>query len=191
MNTMSDFVAPGDVIGVIEEFIPGSNVDSDSDGRLRSTIIGRVIRDTRTHVISVKPIKDTQLLSINAIVYGRVVAIPSDRIVIVKINSMSNDGSIVELGTKFTGLIPPSQLSNSRIDSASRVVGIGDIVKARVVSRGPPYTLTIRDPQLGVVYGVCPRCGGPMRILNYEQLRCTVCGFVTNKKVSMSEYWVK
>lgn len=188
---MSEFVTPGDEVGVIEEFIPGNNVDVDSDGKLRSTIIGVVIRDAKAHIINIKPIKDTELLNVNAIVYGRVMAIPNDRVVIIKITSVSNDGNITELRNKFTGIIPPSQLSNSRIDSASRVVGIGDIIKARVISRGPPYTLTIRDPQLGVVYGVCPRCGGPMRMLNYDQLKCTVCGFVTSKKVSVSEYWVR
>ncbi|WP_069806881.1 exosome complex RNA-binding protein Csl4 [Vulcanisaeta thermophila] len=188
---MSEFVMPGDVVGVAEEFLPGNNVDSDSDGKLRSTVMGTVVRDAKAHIVHVKPIKDAQLLSVNTVVYGRVVAIPNDRVVIVRITSVGSDGGLVELKNKFTGLIPLSQLTNGRVDGASRLVGIGDIVKARVISRGPPYILTMRDPQLGVVYGACPRCGGPMRLINYEQLRCTVCNYVTSKKVSMSEYWIR
>ncbi len=142
----------------------GENVEVDADGKLRAQVMGVVIRNDREHVVSVKPIRSSNsLLKMNDIVYGKVVAMPNDRVVVVKIIGVENNGSKVALRDDVTGIVPPSQLLNGKPSSASEVLGIGDIIRARVISRDPPYTLTLRDAQLGVVYAKCPRCGHPLR----------------------------
>ena len=187
---MSEVVAPGDVVGKEEEYLPGENVYVDDYGNLRAQVLGVVIRDNKEHVISVKPLKNSGvLLKLNDVVYGKVVAIPNDKVVVVKILSVENNGNRVPLKSNTTGLIPLSQLPNSR-GSISDIVGIGDIIKARVISRGPPYTLTLKDAQLGVVYAICPRCGHALTWKGGELLRCPNCGIVVRRKVSLYEYWV-
>ncbi|MGC8542341.1 MAG: exosome complex RNA-binding protein Csl4 [Vulcanisaeta sp.] len=184
-----EVVAPGDVVGTAEEYLPGENVEVDSEGRLRAQVMGIVIRDNKEHIISIKPIKNNGLLKMNDIVYGKVVALPNDRVVIVKIISVDNNGNKVSLKDDVTGIIPPAQLFNGKASSAGELVGIGDIIRARVISRGPPYTLTLRDAQLGVVYAKCPRCGHVLRWRSGELLQCPNCGAVVRRKVSLIEYW--
>ncbi len=140
-------------------------------------------------MVSVKPIKNgNSLLRVNDIVYGKVVAMPNDKIVIVKIISVDRGYKVV-LKDDVTGIIPPSQLLNGRSGSASEYLGIGDIVRARVISRDPPYTLTLKDAQLGVVYARCPRCGYVLKWRSGELLQCPNCGAVVKRKVSLVEYW--
>ena len=185
-----EIVAPGDVVGVAEEYLPGENVEVDADGKLRAQVMGIVVRNDKEHVVSVKPIRsNNSLLKLNDIVYGKVVAIPNDRTVIVRIIGVDNNGSKVVLKDDVTGIIPPSQLLNGKPGSASEVLGIGDIVRARVISKDPPYTLTLRDAQLGVVYARCPRCGHVLKWKSNELLQCPNCGAVVRRKVSLVEYW--
>lgn len=187
-----EVVVPGDVVGIAEEYLPGGeNVEVGVDGKLRAQVMGGVvIRNDKEHVISVKPIRGSNLLlRVNDVVYGKVVAIPNDRVVIVKIIGVENNGSRTVLKDDATGIIPPSQLLNGRNGSASEVLGIGDIVRARVISKDPPYTLTLRDAQLGVVYAKCPRCGHPLKWKSGELLQCPNCGAVVRRKVSLVEYW--
>ncbi|MFP3492200.1 MAG: exosome complex RNA-binding protein Csl4 [Vulcanisaeta sp.] len=187
---MSEVVAPGDVIGKAEEYLPGENVDVDKDGNLIAQVMGVVIRDNKEHVISIKPLKGNGLLKINDIVYGKVVAIPNDKVIIVRILGVDDDGNKVPLKDDITGIVPPSQLLNGKSSNASDLVGIGDVVRARVISRGPPYTLTLKDAQLGVVHARCPRCGHELVWRGGEILRCPNCGATVRRKVSLSEYWV-
>lgn len=153
--------------------------------------MGVVIRNDKDHIISVKPIRSSNLLlKVNDIVYGKVVAIPNDRVVIVKIIGVESNGSKTVLKDDVTGIVPPSQLLNGKPGSASEVLGIGDIIRARVISKDPPYTLTLRDVQLGVVYARCPRCGHPLKWRSGgELLQCPNCGAVVRRKVSLVEYW--
>ncbi|MGC9122163.1 MAG: exosome complex RNA-binding protein Csl4, partial [Thermogladius sp.] len=51
----SDKVTPGDVLGVVEEFIAGSGVYEDASGRLRSSVVGVVFADKLRKSVSVKP----------------------------------------------------------------------------------------------------------------------------------------
>ncbi|ADY02308.1 RNA binding S1 domain protein [Vulcanisaeta moutnovskia 768-28] len=186
-----EIVAPGDVIGVAEEYLPGENVEVDTDGKLRAQVMGIVVRNERDHVVSVKPLRSSNsLLRVNDVVYGRVIAIPNDRVVIVKIIGVENNGGKMALKDDVTGIIPPSQLLNGKSSNASEILGIGDIIRARVISRDPPYTLTLRDAQLGVVYARCPRCGHELKLKGNDLLQCPNCGAVVRRKVSLIEYWI-
>nr|KJR71433.1 MAG: RNA-binding protein S1 [Vulcanisaeta sp. AZ3] len=187
---MSEVATPGDVIGKAEEYIPGDNVEVDGDGNLIAQVMGVVVRDNKEHVITVRPLKDGNLLRINDVVYGKVISMPNDRVVIVKIIASEKSGEKVQLKDDVTGIIPPAYLFNGKPSNASDLVGIGDIVRARVISRGPPYTLSIREAQFGVVYAKCPRCGHELKWRGNELLRCPNCGAVVRRKVSLAEYWV-
>ncbi len=184
-----EVVVPGDVVGVAEEYLPGENVEVGNDGKLRAQVIGVIVKDDREHVVSVKPLKSGNLLKINDVVYGKVIAIPNDRVVIVRIIGVDNNGSKAVIKDDITGIIPPSQLFNGKSNSASEILGIGDMIRARVVSKDPPYTLTLRDAQLGVVHAKCPRCGHTLRWKSHGLLQCPNCGAVVRRKVSLAEYW--
>lgn len=186
----AEVVVPGEVLGVIEEFLPGNNVYIDEGGRLRALVLGTVIRDLRDHVIHVKRLRATSMpLAVNTVVYGPVVHMPSDKVAVVKILAIENGGAKVMLKNRATGIIPITQVGEYRAASISDLLGIGDVVKARVVSRGPPYTLSIRGYELGVVHGLCPRCRSVMKRRYSDALQCPNCGALVKRKVCLVEYW--
>jgi len=180
-------VVPGEELGVIEEYLPGDNVYVD-DGKIRSLIVGIVNRDTIRHVVSVSPIRPSMLITPNSVIYGRVVSIPSERVAVVRITALARN-PIVKLRNTITGVLPVTQAVGFRVGSVEELVGVGDVVKAKVLSKTPPYALTIREGDLGVVYSICPRCGSTMRRRGLDRLICPNCGSQSRRKLSMSEYW--
>jgi exosome complex component CSL4 len=186
---MGELVVPGEELGVIEEYVPGSNVYVE-EGRIRSSILGIVERDAKQHIINVNPIKSPGVvIPVNSVVYGRVVSIPSERVAVVRIGALGKGAVVTRLMNTTTGILPLAHAVGFRVSSIEEIVGVGDVVRARVISRAPPYTLTIRDRDLGVVYSICPRCGHAMRWRSADRLICPNCGATSRRKMSMSEYW--
>ncbi len=182
-------VLPGDEIGVIEEYIAGEYVDETRDGRLIAQVLGRIIRDNVNHIISVKPLKRARLPRQNDVVYGVIVALPNDRVAVTKILAIYANGGLEPVKGELTGLIPISQIANMRLNGVSEMLGIGDIVRAKVISRGPPFVLTVRDSQLGVVFSRCPMCNQPLKWKGVDSLKCPSCNLIVKKKVCLVEYW--
>lgn len=182
-----EIVVPGEKICVIEEFLPGSYTYSDDDGYVKSLIVGKVIRDFKKYEVHVEPIKNRIYLRQGDIILGKVIGIISEKVAIIKILSVFKNGTYVELRNWYTGLLHISQASETYLQSIHEVLGIGDIIRAKIISsKGPPYLLSIRSSNLGVIYTLCPVCRIEMR-RKLNTYQCVKCGLQVKKKVPISD----
>ncbi len=178
-------VIPGEELGVEEEYLPGENAYIDDAGFVRSMVLGVASWDLKGHTVSVKPIFK-YFIRQNQTVYGLVYHFPNPRIALVRIFALDVEGSVKFIQPE-TGILHISNASDERLQSIYDAVGLGDLVKARVLSSKPPYHLSIRTPQLGVLKARCPRCRavivstGPS-----NRVTCPVCGLTFRRKMGES-----
>jgi len=171
-------VTPGEEVAVAEEFevVGESYMDKYV---ARSTVLGLVEYDVRGHIAVVEPIRKPMLIKQGDIVHC-VVEGKGLKHVTAKCFAVEEQGSMGYLPYAYTAfLIYPSHISDLSD------VGIGDYIRARVASRyGPPYLVTIKHPQLGVTYTLCPRCRTAMRRVG-QVFRCPSCGLEVRRKVAL------
>ena len=181
----NDIAVPGEELCVIEEFVPGAYTYIDERGNVRATVTGVVKRDLKTHDIHVQPIKGRQLPSQGDIIIGKVVAMLNEKVAVIKIYAIQRDNGRLEiLKHAYTGLLHVVQASDQPTPNTSikDVVGIGDIVRARVISvKGPPFLLSMKGQNLGVIYAVCPYCRVELRRRG-RVLQCPSCGQIFKRK---------
>ena len=61
----------------------------------------------------------------------------------------------------------------------------GDIIRAKVISeKNQIYHLTTVEPDLGVVYGFCSRCGNLLE-QKHRDMHCTKCGNIEDRKTAL------
>jgi len=94
---------------------------------------------------------------------------------------------VKEFSGRLTGVITPEHISDSRIDDIYSFLRPGDIIVARVMSTISPYLLSLKSPQLGVLYAFCSRCGSLMTP-EADGFRCPRCGNFEKRKVSNLAY---
>lgn len=165
---------PGDDLGVIEEYIPGTHTYVE-EGVIRSRILGYVaVSDSR--VASVIPVKRAALIGPGDIVAGRVVASGRGTLTVKILESN---------GVKL--LFPCTGILYLKSGMAAVFFKVGDLVRARVESdKNYVYHLVVNGRELGVVYAFCSRCGGFLEKKRVRQvLQCTKCGNREKRKVTM------
>ncbi|MEM0121101.1 MAG: exosome complex RNA-binding protein Csl4 [Thermoprotei archaeon] len=181
---MSEIVLPGDDIGVVEEYL-GEGFVYEHNGVLRAATVGAVQRDPAKHILKV--IRKTRKPSIPAkgdLVYG-VVSDAKPKMVIVDVVSM--DKNVFQ--PPFTALLPISMISTERVESADSLFTESDIVVARVESTSPPFILSTKSPEFGVILARCRICGGILES-DSKTLFCPNCGVRDKRKLS-SNYILK
>ncbi len=175
------FTLPGQELAVIEEFIPGEGVYV-RNGIIYSARLGHVQLDMKSRRISVAPLKEKRIPRRGFVFYGVAQFIPREDLVVVR---MCYDERMNPLHGEFTGVLHVSQASDKFIDSILKVVKPGDIIKAVVLSDEPPYIISIKQPQYGVVLAFCSVCGAPLaRIPGQDHLVCTRCRNREHRKTS-------
>jgi len=176
------FVAPGDRLGVIEEFTPGPGT-YEEEGAIYSEIAGRTLMDMLNKKVSVFPlVHGVDVPKVGSTVVGQVsdVQSRSATLRIIKVGKRSLSGS-------FTGILHISDVSPGFVEIMFDVCKAGDILRARVVSdKNRVFHLSTADKNLGVVYAFCSRCGH-MLPLKRQRMRCTNCGKFERRKVA-SDY---
>ncbi len=182
VDTASKIVCPGDVLAVIEEFLPNGAVYETDDGRLISSVVGQAYFNIREHRLKVeralrhKPL----VLSCGDIVYGEITSL-RDSIAVLSISLIEGKGI---LPVPFTGIIHVTRVSSSYVKNMFEVFRIGDVVRAKVASSaGPPYLLTTIGRELGVIYALCPSCVAPL-VKKGSALICPVCRKTSKRKLS-------
>ncbi|WP_440060241.1 exosome complex RNA-binding protein Csl4 [Thermogladius sp. 4427co] len=181
-------VFPGDRLGIIEEYMPGSDVYEDKDGYLRSSVTGIALYDSIKKVVNIKPVtRKYHILKPGDIVEG-VVTYMNDDLAFIKIYWVE-DRRLTKT-VDALGILHISQTSQSFVESMYDVVRLNDIVRAKILGGRGVYQLTIKEPQLGVIYAKCVYCGAPL-VYDSGRLVCSSCGEVNKRKASINYILVK
>lgn len=154
-----EFAVPGDELGVIEEYMPVRNV-YELNGVVRAKTVGLAKLDAVRHEAEVAEARRPPLPRNGDVVHA-VVAVVRDAIVYADI--FYNETLRAFYPVPFRGVIHISEASNERLRSLYDVYGYGDILRARVLSRKPPYMLSTKGPDYGLLLTNCPKCTTPLR----------------------------
>jgi len=174
------FVVPGEVLGVIEEFLPGPGtyVDEES-GEVRAACVGHLLLDLPKREVIVHPVTPvTRVPRVGGSYIGLVTAV-TDKQAIIRFNTSPNSTDL------FTGILSITAVSRRFVKSMFEVCRPGDVVRVEVISnKNRLYHLSMLGRHLGVVYAYCTDCGHPLTLKGRE-LRCSACGKVERRKVAI------
>jgi exosome complex RNA-binding protein Csl4 len=151
------FVTPGDVIGTIEEGAAGMGTYEDRDNVVANTA---GIVERRNGKFTVKMKKRVVNLKRGFIVYGIVKQITLDRVVVELLNVKRGD---IRNVTPQYALLHISNIASVFVKRIEDFLKVGDIIKAKVIATVPVLSLTIKEPNLGVVMPYCSQCHIPMK----------------------------
>ncbi|RLG21645.1 RNA-binding protein [Candidatus Micrarchaeota archaeon] len=179
---MSSFVIPGDYVGKEEEFIPSFGVYSEG-GELYSSIIGYVKTDAEKHNVKVfSKAKIPRMQKESTIVVG-IVAELNDNIAIVDLMPIKSK-SFLFVPNEVVAVLKVANVSRSFTKSLRDVLGIGDIIRAKIDSvYAHSVQLRIDEANLGVIKAYCKRCRHPLK-LKGRRLVCENCGHVETRKLA-------
>jgi exosome complex component CSL4 len=178
-NSETQFVIPGERLGVVEEFMPGSGT-YELNGTIYSEVTGYTVRDKLNKTVSVNPSVKRPLVPMDGdTVIGKVVNAQGKMATL----------SLVKIGdrtasTPFTALLHISTSSPRYERAMMEVCKATDVVRARVVNvknRVPQLTTIGRG--LGVIRASCSRCGDPL-ILKGTILQCQTCMNIERRKLA-------
>ena len=176
------FVVPGDRLGVIEEFSPGSGTYVES-GTIHSKITGCTLLDLLNKKISVYPLVHAiGIPRIGSVVTGQILGVKSKTATlrILKLEKRPLSGS-------FTGFLHIAEASPGYVETMYEVCKPGDILRAKVISDvNRTFYLSTEERDLGVIYAFCSRCGD-MLLLKKGDMKCPRCGHFEKRKVA-SDY---
>jgi exosome complex component CSL4 len=178
-KVLQRFVTPGEQLGVIEEFLPGSGTYV-QDGGIYASEAGILQLDARRREILVQPkTHRPQTPKVGDIVVGQVVS-TSDKTLSMRIHDINEE----ETSSGLTGIMHVSDISRGYIKSVSDAFRVGDIVRARVIStKNREYHLSTEEDGLGVLKAACVYCGHPLTLYR-RNLRCSNCGEVDRRKIA-------
>lgn len=170
---------PGQFLGVSEEFVSGAGT-FEEEGKIYSLFFGELLREERTHRVSVKPRKLVRPLKPGDLVHG-VVQHLYDSMAMVKFSSLPSGNEFPANGN--TAFMRISELQFGYVDRMGDCVRVGDVVRARVAQISPLATyLTIKQRDLGVVRASCTNCRRENSISG-ESFACVNCGWRQERKV--------
>jgi len=181
-NKQKNFVTPGDPLYVIEEYLPGPGSYSDEKGWVRAAQIGRLIIDQSQRIVYVKQVLNKPFVPRSGdIVLGIVTGVSDD---IAFLDIFQIEGKISK-STSFDGIIHISQVSEQYIETMYEAMRPGDVVRAKVLNNNPPFQLTTKGPQFGLILGLCSKCGSILKRQQNNMLICPNCGRIEKRKVSI------
>lgn len=163
---------PGDKIGIIEEYESGKNTFEDGHN-VRSTTVGNTEIDKKNRIVQVQKLSSLGIPEVGDIVVGTVVAVMSSMMA-VSINYINN------IRTKSN----VECICQTRQYRKKNIALINDIAVLKITaSKNGTIHATINEPELGVLYTKCKKCGGeviPMR----DAIKCTECNWIDERKLS-------
>jgi exosome complex component CSL4 len=178
-----DFVLPGDILGVTEEFVP-SEWTYEEEGKIKSLVVGTVSIDDKNKKISIVPKTGTPpALELGKVVVGEVSEVRGQR-ASVKIDKIKeNDRNLV---TGFMGGIHISQAQKGYLSKLTEAFRIGDLVEAKVtkVFGLDSVDLTTAGDELGVLKAMCTRCRHFMVKVDKNEVYCENCEKKERRKLS-------
>lgn len=180
-----DFVMPGDVLGVSEQFLP-DEWTYDDGGCIKAAVLGNVSIDNKGKMISIIPKSGKPaLLKVGDIIYGQVSDIRGQRAVI-DVQGMKNCDR--QLALSYMGAIHISQVKNGYLEKLHDAFRIGDIIEAKVTKiMGDNLDLNTIDKERGVIKAMCTKCRAFMKNTSKKyELYCEVCDRKERRKISLN-----
>jgi exosome complex component CSL4 len=186
-SSSEEVVTPGAELGVEEEYIGNEGTYYDEEGKIRASVMGIVKYNRSARTVSVVPFKRPLYPKQGSNVLGLVTNVHRDLVVVevyAEVRLQPRFSVVGEYQGIFLAGIPLSQVSEEYVKDIYDYYRIGDVIVARVISRGPPLTLSTRGPLYGVIYAQCSRCGAPLVATSQNTMKCPRCNNVEKRKVS-------
>lgn len=180
-----DFVIPGDILGVSEQFLP-DKWTYDDEGQIKSAILGTVHINSTNKKISIVPSSgNLAILNMGDSVYGEITDIRGQRAMI-DVQKMKNTNR--QLTLPYMATIHISQVKKGYLEKLSDAFRIGDIIEAKVFKiMGDNLDLNTEDEENGVVKAMCTRCRTYMITTKKKnELYCEACDRKEKRKVSIN-----
>jgi len=171
----------GDFLSTEEEFEAGNNAFSDN-GEIRASATGTVLEDSKQRVVSVNATKQVSEAKPGDIVFGRVMLV-KDNSVVLAIYMEQEPGKRKVLSHTIASL-PIRMVSKDYVERLKDMFKVGDLVKAKIAfAKKFGIDLRTDEPELGVVRGFCLKCKKPLHLFD-QGLKCLKCGHSETRKVS-------
>jgi len=180
-----DFVMPGDVLGVSEQFLP-DKWTYDDEGYIKASILGTVDISSSNKKISIVPSSGSPaLLKVGDVVYGEITDIRGQRST-VNVQKMKETDR--KLALPYMAAIHISQVKRGYLEKLIDAFRIGDVIEAKVSKiMGDNLDLNTEDKEHGVIKAMCSRCRAYMVPTNRkDELYCKVCDRKERRKVSIN-----
>lgn len=171
---MSDnAVFPGDKIASIEEYEAGNNTFDDGD-MVRAATVGERNMDKETRIADVKHPKALSVPNVGDVIIGTVAAVMSSMIAVTieYINGNSTTSKVECIcGTR-----------NMRIRNVALV---NDMACLKIVAHlNGTIHAVMNEPELGIIFTKCRKCGGKVVAKSSDAIKCTDCGWIDERKLS-------
>ncbi|MEM2637677.1 MAG: exosome complex RNA-binding protein Csl4 [Candidatus Korarchaeota archaeon] len=171
-------VTPGEIVGVIEQYVPGAGTISLGDGKIVAIRAGYLAKDEKS--MEIKVLSPLCLPRRGDVIVGEIAMVMSG-IAIVDIMVVNNK----VLPYKLQGTIDKRNIT-FRIRDMSQVLEEGDIVRAEIIKyENGDFLLDIMKPELGVIHSTCRYCGGKLIYGGLTASKCTKCNIEIPKKMSV------
>ncbi len=178
-----DFVVPGDVLGVSEEFISGEGTYEEK-GKVLASMTGIVLIDFKEKVISIFPKTNTPpILKEKDVVIGKAIEI-RDQLALVDVSRLKGREDR-EIPVPTLAGIHISQVKDAYVNTLIEEFRPGDIISASVINAGKlPLQLSTVQDNLGVIKAYCSKCKVPMIKKDKRSLVCPQCKNIETRKMS-------
>ncbi|WP_054835194.1 exosome complex RNA-binding protein Csl4 [Methanobrevibacter arboriphilus] len=179
-----DFVMPGDVLGVSEQFLP-DKWTYDDEGYIRASVLGTVDINSSKKKISIVPSSgNPAVLNVGGdSIYGEITDVRGQRAMI-NVQKMKNTSR--KLALPYMAAIHISQVKKGYLEKLTDAFRIGDIIEAKVSKiMGDNLDLNTENNEDGVVKAMCTRCRAYMvPTERKDEVYCEVCDRKERRKVS-------
>ena len=183
-----NIAVPGDFLSTEEEYMSGKNTHVSEDGNVCSDSLGKSEIDNIEKSVSVKALKNVELLDVGTIVRAKVSMLKPNSVFVEILSAEKNGNKRVVPGAMAA--IPVRNISRDYVEKLGDFFGVGDLVKAKISFYATYGTdLRTNEPELGVVKAFCKKCRKPLYLFG-NQLKCRSCGSNESRKIS-NDYLLK
>ncbi len=172
-------VLPGDKLGVVEQFLPGTGT-YEQEGTIYANFTGNARIDLKNKRVTVVPATRVPQLPKEGTTVLASVTHAQEKLATVSIWKIDDKA----LQNPFTAILHISSSSPRYERSMSDVCKSGDILRARVIdmtNRIPQLTTAGRG--LGVIKAFCSKCGAVLEFTN-RRLQCPSCGNIERRRLA-------
>ncbi|MEM1508527.1 MAG: exosome complex RNA-binding protein Csl4 [Thermofilaceae archaeon] len=180
-----EFVVPGDELGVLEEYLPTLNSYT-HEWIVRAKVAGYVHVNVFKHEVQVRRVKDPSVLEENDVIQAMVVGL---RDMVAFLDIFYNESKERLHIPPYRGSLHISEVG-LKIRNIYELLGYGDIVRARVISGKPPFSLSVRGAHYGLIFARCPKCLTSLKKRGLW-LYCTNCRKIFKRKKVSKGYVVR